>query len=83
MLKRGKTPVLPFEDLKEMGFTIVLYPTSSIRAVARTLQELAVHLCRHQDTKKFETRLVTFEGRNKITNLAHIKELEKKFANFQ
>jgi len=83
MVEGGKTPVLPFEDLKEMGFTIVLYPTSSIRAVARTLQELAVHLCRHQDTKKFETRLVTFEGRNKITNLAHIKELEKKFANFQ
>ncbi len=81
MVEGGKTPVLPFEDLKEMGFTIVLYPTSSIRAVARTLQELAVHLCRHQDTKRFETRLVTFEGRNKITNLAHIKELEKKFVN--
>lgn len=79
MVEGGKTPVLPFEDLKEMGFTIVLYPTSSIRAAARTLQELAVHLCRHQDTKRFETRLVTFEGRNKITDLAHIKELEKKF----
>ena len=56
MVEGGKTPVLPFEDLKEMGFTIVLYPTSSIRAVARTLQQLAVHLCRHQDTKRLHLR---------------------------
>jgi len=39
MVEGGKTPVLPFEDLEKMGFKIVLYPTSSIRTVAKTLQE--------------------------------------------
>ena len=38
MVEGGKTPILPFEDLREMGFKIVLYPTSGIRAVAKILQ---------------------------------------------
>jgi len=82
MVEGGKTPTLPFEDFQEMGFKIVLYPTSGIRAVAKILQELAGHLYRCKDTKDFEDRLVTFEGRNQITGLAHIKELEKRFVNF-
>ena len=79
MVEGGKTPILPFEDLQEMDFKIVLYPTSSIRAVAKALQELAEGLCRKKGTKDFETRLVTFEERNEITGLADIKELEKRF----
>jgi len=82
MVEGGKTPVLPFEDFEAMGFKIVLYPTCGIRAVAKTLQELAEHLYQHKNTKDFESRLVSFEGRNQITGLAEIKELEKKFVNF-
>jgi len=79
MVEGGKTPTLPFEDLQKMGFKIVLYPTSTIRAVAKTLQELASHLYKVGYTKDFESRLVTFEGRNQITGLSHIKELEERF----
>jgi carboxyvinyl-carboxyphosphonate phosphorylmutase len=79
MVEGGKTPILPFEDLREMGFKIVLYPTSGIRAAARTLQELAGHLYNYKDTKDFENRLVSFEGRNRITGLAYIRELENRF----
>jgi carboxyvinyl-carboxyphosphonate phosphorylmutase len=82
MIEGGKTPTLPFEDLQEMGFKIVLFPTSGIRAVAKTLQELAGHLYRYKDTKDFEDRLVTFQGRNQITGLAYIEELEKRFVTF-
>lgn len=82
MIEGGKTPTLPFEDLQEMGFKIVLFPTSGIRAVAKTLQELAVHLYKYKDTKDFEDRLVTFQGRNQITGLAYIEELEKRFVTF-
>jgi methylisocitrate lyase len=79
MVEGGKTPTLPFEDFEEMGFKIVLYPTSSIRAVAKTLQECAAHLYSHKNTKDFEGRLVSFEGRNQITGLSLIKKLEEKF----
>jgi len=79
MVEGGKTPILPFDELKAMGFKIVLYPTCGIRAVAKTLQELADHLFAYKDTLKFEKRLVSFEGRNRITGLAYIKELEERF----
>ena len=82
MVEGGKTPTLPFEDFEEMGFKIVLYPTSSIRAVAKTLQEYAAHLYAHKNTKDFEGRLVSFEGRNQITGLSLIRELEEKFGRF-
>lgn len=82
MVEGGRTPMLPFEELEEMGFKVILYPTSGIRAVAKTLQELAGHLYKYKDTKDFEDRLVSFEGRNQITGLAHIRELEKRFVNF-
>lgn len=80
MVEGGKTPVLPFEDFEEMGFKIVLYPTSSIRAVAKTLKDLAAHLYQNKNTKDFEERLITFEGRNQITGLSRIMDLEEKFA---
>lgn len=82
IVEGGKTPVLPFEDLQTMGFKIVLYPTCGIRAVAKTLQELAAHLYRFKDTKEFENRLVSFKGRNEITGLSLIEELEKRFVHF-
>jgi carboxyvinyl-carboxyphosphonate phosphorylmutase len=81
MVEGGKTPVLPFEEFEKMNIKIVLYPTCGIRAVAKTMQELAAHLFKYKDTKEFEHRLVSFEGRNRITGLAEIKELEKRFVN--
>jgi carboxyvinyl-carboxyphosphonate phosphorylmutase len=82
MVEGGKTPMLPFEELKEMGYKIVLYPTSSIRAVMKALQDLASHLYKNKDTMAFEDRLVTFEGRNEITGLSQITEWERRFVDF-
>jgi 2-methylisocitrate lyase-like PEP mutase family enzyme len=62
-----------------MGFKIVLYPTSSIRAVAKTIQDLANHLYQHKDTIGIQEKLITFEGRNQITGLAEIEALEIRF----
>ena len=79
MVEGGKTPVLPFEDLKEMGYTIILYPTAAIRAAGKTLQELAAHLYQYRNTKEFEERLIDFSGRNEVTGLSAVEELEKRF----
>lgn len=80
MVEGGKTPVLPFEELEAMGFKIVLYPTSGIRAVAKTLQDIATHLFAYRNTKAVAEHLISFEGKNKITGLAGTIDLEKKFS---
>ena len=79
MVEGGKTPVLQFEELEAMGFKIVLYPTSGIRAVAKTLQEVAAHLYKDKYPRAFVDKLITFEGSNQITGLSDIIELEKRF----
>lgn len=80
MVEGGKTPVLPFEELEQMGYKIVLYPTSGIRAVAKTLQDVATHLFENRNAKGIEERLISFEGKNQITGLAATVALEKKFS---
>jgi len=79
VVEGGKTPVLPFEEYQEMGFKIVLYPTSGIRAAAKTLQELAFHLKERGSGIGFEECLVGFDERNKITGFDSILEMEKRF----
>ena len=79
VVEGGKTPVLPFDEYEQMGFKIVLYPTSGIRAAAKTMQELAFHLRKRKSGIGFEDRLMSFDERNKTTGLAHILEFEEKF----
>ena len=83
MVEGGKTPVLPFEELERMGYKIVLYPTSSIRAAAKILKDFAMHLFERRDSLGFEERLITFEGRNEITGLSEIEALEKRYVHTQ
>jgi len=80
MVEGGKTPVLPFEELEKMGFKIVLYPTSGIRAVAKTLQDISTHLFAHKNSKAVEQHLISFEGKNQITGLSETVELENNFS---
>jgi len=83
IVEGGKTPVVAFEELRQMGFKIVLYPTSSLRTVAKALQKFADHLKQNGDTKDYYDNLVSFEMRNKITGLAEYQELEDKFLGFK
>jgi carboxyvinyl-carboxyphosphonate phosphorylmutase len=80
VVEGGKTPQLSFRELEDLGFRIVLYPTFSMRAVARTLQEVASHLKERGDTLEIADRLVSFEGRNRITGLKEFQEIEAHFS---
>jgi len=73
MVEGGKTPISSFDYLKGLGFKIVLYPTSGNRIVMKVLQEFAAHLKEKGDTKGLEDRMVSFEGRNRITGLDEVK----------
>ena len=78
MVEGGKTPQFSFDYLKEMGFKVVLYPTSAVRVAMKALQDYAAHLFNRGDTKNYLDHVVTFEGRNLITGLNELQELEKK-----
>jgi methylisocitrate lyase len=79
MSEGGKTPLLSAKELQEMGYRLVIYPGSAARAAAKTIQDVMAVLKRDGTTKNFLDRMVSFEGRNQITGLAHYRELEKKY----
>jgi methylisocitrate lyase len=79
MSEGGKTPLISARELQEMGYRLVIYPRSAAGAAAKAIQDLMAVLKRDGTTKNFLDRIVSFEGRNRITGLAHYQELEKKY----
>jgi 2,3-dimethylmalate lyase len=79
MSEGGKTPLLSARELQEMGYRLVIYPRSAAGAAAKAIQDLMAVLKKEGTTKSFLDRMVSFEGRNRITGLAHYQELEEKY----
>ena len=79
MVEGGKTPIVDFSYLKERGFKIVLYPTTSIRIVMEALRAFALYLKEEKGTKGLESEMVSFEMRNQILELNEVEEMERKF----
>ena len=74
-----KTPLLTAQELEEMGYKIVIFPRSAPCAAAKTIQELMKLLKETGTTRRFSTRMLTFEERNQLTGLARYQEMEKKY----
>ena len=70
MVEGGATPILPAADLEAMGFKLVLYAGALLRSAARAVQGTLQHLHTTGSTLGAEDRLITFQERNEITDLA-------------
>jgi methylisocitrate lyase len=80
MTEGGKTPLFSAAEFEEMGYDIVLYPATGFKAAAKALQDLYEEI---EDTGTQEgmmDRLVSWEGRNEITGLNEVIELEDHYA---
>ncbi len=75
----GKTPLVDARELQEMGYKMVIYPRTAAGAAAKAVQEAMEILKRDGTTKNILDRLVTFEGRNRITGMHEYENLEEKY----
>ena len=74
----GKTPWLPPEEFGEMGYTMLLYPTTILFRAARALQRAAADLRAGRPLDRDEA--VDMKTFLRIVELEHWQEIEKKFA---
>lgn len=74
MIEGGKTPVLPKEQLVELGFQIILYPLAGLFAAAKVMEEVFRQLQQGGTTLGHEQRLMTFSEFNRLIGV------EEKFA---
>lgn len=80
MTEGGKTPMVPAEELGDMGYDVVLFPATGFKRVCRALQDLYADILETGTQRHRMDDLVSWEERNAITGLDAIREWERRYA---
>jgi methylisocitrate lyase len=79
MVEGGKTPLCTAEELESMGYSMVIYANSVLRASVQAIKELLRHLNAHGCTIDYLDKIITMDERNRITGVDKAYELEKRY----
>ena len=66
MVEGGKTPVSGADDLQSLGYSIVIFPGGTVRAVSFVMQEYMAHLRETGSTDLWRNRMFDFNGFNAL-----------------
>lgn len=80
MTEGGETPLFTAEEFEAMGFDVVLYPATGFKAAARAMRDVYEEIAETGTQKGVMDELVSWQGRNDITGLDEIVELEEKYS---
>jgi methylisocitrate lyase len=80
MTEGGETPLFTAEEFEAMGFDVVLYPATGFKAAARAMRDVYEEIAETGTQKGVMDELVSWQGRNDITGLDAIVELEEKYS---
>src|SRR5947208_1828723 len=75
----GKTPMVPANQLEEMGFRLGIYPSQTHRAAIRAAQKVLAALKEDGDTSRIEGDLATFQEREDAVGTARWRALEEEY----
>jgi len=81
MVEGGKTPLCTAQELESMGFGMVIYANSALRAAVLAIQKLLGHLAEHGCTINYLDKIITMDERNRLTGLAKAYDLEALYSN--
>jgi methylisocitrate lyase len=79
MLERGVTPLMGPQELKELGFDLIVWPLAPVYAVARSLAEVYSTLRRDGSTTRILDRLMPFDDFNEIVGLKEKYALDQRY----
>ena len=75
----GKTPLLPREQLADMGYAGILYANAALQAAVKAMARVLGHLHGSGSLAGMEEALVSFEERQRVINQPRFKALEERF----
>jgi methylisocitrate lyase len=81
MLERGVTPIMGPQELRDLGFTLIVWPLAPIYAVAQSLTDVYSTLRREGSTLRILERLMPFEEFNDIVGLNEKYSLDARYKN--
>lgn len=79
MLEGGRTPVLPKQQLVDMGFQLILYPLAGVFAAARAIESIYETLRDQGTTLGHEQSLMAFEQFNDLIGVERKYALAARF----
>lgn len=80
MVEKGKTPLFSAEELKEMGYSIVIYPVTMLYAATKHMMETLDVLKETGEVSKTVPYTCDFPTFNKMIGLDELRALEKSFS---
>jgi 2-methylisocitrate lyase-like PEP mutase family enzyme len=80
MVEGGVTPAVSLERLTDMGFSIVLYANSALRAAIHGMTKVLSHLRAHGSTTEVLSEITTWEERQRLVKKQHLIELAERYA---
>jgi len=79
MVEGGKTPLVPAKELEKMGYKMVIYANTALRAAGYAVKEALKVLKEKGDTASILDKLLSWEERQNLVRYPYYRELEKKY----
>lgn len=81
MIERGVTPLMRPEELRELGFELIVWPLGPLYASAQALQNVYMTLRRKGTTQEMLDQLISFDEFHKIVGLEEKYQLDAQYKN--
>ncbi len=75
----GKTPPLPLEEIRALGFKLVLFPVSLLFAATHAMLGLLEVLKQGETSAPYHSQMATFSQFTNLVGLPEIQELEQRY----
>ena len=80
MIEEGITPNLTADQLRKMGFKMVVFPLSALYSATFAIKQTLETLKKTGTTKELKNKMITFQEFNDLVNLSVYSKLEKKYS---
>lgn len=79
MIEGGKTPVKSFNELEEMGYSLVIYPLSTLYIMTKAVKDLMEEMKLNNTPQSKVSEMASFSEFNEIVGLNEIRKKEEKY----
>jgi 2-methylisocitrate lyase-like PEP mutase family enzyme len=80
MVEGGRTPVLPLDELAGLGYALVLYANTVMRAAITGMQRAAAHLAQRGDSHGLEELMASWSERQRLVRKDHFDVLSEEYS---
>ncbi|MBB1029382.1 oxaloacetate decarboxylase [Dietzia sp. SLG310A2-38A2] len=80
MVEGGLTPLLPREELGELGFAVALYANAAMRGAVAGMRQVMNHLAEIGDTRDAGELMISWTDRQALVRKPEFDELDTKYA---